>query len=469
VVEYYHFEFEAKRKVIDKVTLQEYPDFGFPFGSTEDFASKAMYAQERGWNPQDMVVTERKVPVLWCTTFCKDLGVLLDNRRDIRQLDGKLPFYFWSFMMVNGVAIGIMDLIMAPQQDINKREAAKTKYLTQTPIGGKMTIHPTAFGGEGEELDKAIADATDPSKPFIFDANVPEGLAGSLIGMINGMQINPAIFQDESTKIDFMSKIGRLPPAMQGLTERSGESGIHMGRKVIEGSIMQRVPMEFLLQKEKQKATDWVKMNILLCGGNGDKRRWLANLNRTFRALDGSKVIMNEVVAVDNTGTPTQVKSDISKLKNVEVDITESKENDFVRQMKRESTVASLQATPPSPQNDMIRAELEATLVENLDYATTDGRERAEEAAQLRRQIANNQSKIIMLQTEMDLKRLQEEYNQVVMQGLAAVNQAGGGQPPVQPGQSGQPGPPQPDLPPSMHQQPIENERIDTAEVEHVR
>ncbi len=419
VVSWYHMEYEKKNKVIDKNTLEELPDLGFEFGTEEDFVAKAMYAKSKNqtFDPNNIVVVQKSVPVLWCTTFCKDLAITLDNRKDERQLNGMMPFYCWAFMMVNGVTIGLMDLIIDAQDDINKREATKTKYLTQTPLGGKMWIHPTAFGTSGEEREEAIANMNDSTKPLILSPDVPEGLSSSLMGIMQGMQIPQGVLQDESVKIDFLSKIGRLPPAMQGFSEKSGESGILMGRKVIEGSIMQRVPMEFLLEKERQKATDYVTMTLKLMGSE-DKTKWLANLNRKFKATDGTDVIINEVISTDEFGNPVEVKSDVTKLKSIEVDITESKENDFVRQMKRESVVASLQAIQPSPTNAGIRAELEAQLINSLDYATTQDREKAEEAAEKAREVS-------MAQTELTLMSINQQKQQITQMAM------GGGAPPM--------------------------------------
>jgi hypothetical protein len=421
VISWYHMEYEKKKKVIDAQTLEEYPDMGFGFGSEEDFLSKAMYAKAKNqyFDPNNLVVVEKPVPVLWCTTFCKDLTILLDNRRDERQLNGFMPFYSWAFMMVNGLTIGLWDLISDAQDDINKREFTKTKHLTQTPIGGKMWVHPTAFGTSGEALEQSVSEMTDSTKPMVLSPDVPEGLAQSLFGIMQGMQIPQGVLQDESIKIEFLSKIGRLPPAMQGLTEKSGESGIMLGRKVIEGSIMQRVPMEFLMEKERQKSTDYVNMTLDLLGAN-DKKKWLANLNRKFKAIDGTDTILNEVVSVDENGLPVQVKSDVTKLKSIEVDISESKENDFVRQMKRESVVASLQAIRPTQTNSGILAELEAQLITGLDYATTQDRERAEEAAQKSRDLA-------LAQTELALMQINQQKMQITQMAM-------GGQPPV-PGQ----------------------------------
>jgi len=404
VVECYHIEQEKQRIIRDRKTLKEYPDTGLDFGTPEDFYAKLMYAQQNGMsdNVEDMVVTQESSPVLYCTTFCPSLAVILENRKDERQLNGHMPFYAWSFIMVNGIMIGIMDLIYDACQDINKREATKARILASS--ANKKFIHPEGFGGSGEKLDEAVRDSSDPAKPYVFDEGAPAALAASFVGVVNGQQISPDILRDETVKIEFLNKIGRLPLSMQGITEKSGESGVLMARKVIEGSVMQRVPMEFILSKERHKARDWVKMNIKLCGGDGDENRRMANLNRKFRDVSGGEVIMNEVLATDESGRPTSIKAEIAKLKTVEVDISESKENDMVRQMKRETYMGALQAMRPSATNGPILTEIEAGFALNLDYATTDEREQAEAAVEKSRKLANAQADMALIQMESQIK-----------------------------------------------------------------
>ncbi len=468
VIEYYHFVMEKVRTVISKRTLQPYPDTGYPFGSEEDFYMKAQTAQREGieFDVNDMVVIDKPKPVLYVTTICRDLGLLLEHRKDIRQLDGKLPFYFWSFLMINGIPVGIWDLIIHAQDDLNKREAAKTKILTETPITGKMYMHPAAFGGAGEKMNEAIRDATDPSKPMVFDEDAPEGIAQTLVGIMNGVQVNPAIFQDEEKKVEFINKIGRLPPAMQGFTERSGESGIHLGRKVIEGSIMQRVPLAFLMEKEKDKAEDWVKMTIKLCGGDGDPRNKLANINREFNDVNGNKVVMNQITGVDEYGENIY-KADISKLKHVEVEISQAKENDFVRQMRVEKSVAGLQAMPPTETNAPIRTELEGQLAISMDHTTSEDKERVIEAVNVTRQLAMEGAYLQLIKIKAE--RLKAEQSLKTIQAMAM---GGGATVPVQ----GQAAPAQPpasgnELPPGMGPfEPVEEEtRENVPEVTHVR
>ncbi len=431
VVEWYHFEYEKKRLIIDRKTGKEYPDLGFEFGTEDDFFAKITYGRENGMsaNREDMVVMDKKIPILWVTTFCRDFNIVLENRRDERQFDGHMPFYCWSFIQVNGRSVGLMDLILDAQQDLNAREAAKTKIITQTPINGKMWVHPSAYGGTSAKRDSLMQDMTDSSKPFILDDDVPEALAGGLFGIMNGQQLNGAVLQDETMKIEFMSKIGRLPPAMQGFTERSGESGIHLGRKVIEGSVMQLVPMQFLMRKERQKARDWAMMTLRLMGA-GDRRNFFANLNRSFTDTTDERIVLNEVTGYDEHGNP-QVVNDMRNLSHIEVDISETKENDYVRQLERESSVAALQANPPSPTNDIIRAQFECRVAENMNHATDKDKEDVHRACLKRKELAEKTTELQLINIDVAKANAQLTLQQM-------NQQMAGGMPPATPGMPGQ-------------------------------
>jgi len=426
-VEMYSMENEWVEQVIDSTTLEEYPDFGIPFGTPEDLMAKRMWVQETGRNYDlnNMIVIQKPKAVMYVTTICIDLALKLEYRKDERQF-GYLPFYNWSFLSFAGKQIGVVDLVLDAQQDINNREAAKTKMLTEAPLHGKPVIHPDAFGNDQKLMDDAITDWNDSSKPMMLSRDCPPQLIGAMVNILNGAQINPAIFQDETFKMEIMNQIGRLPPAMQGRTERSGESGLMLSRKVVEGSIMQRVPLENLIKKEHDKSTDYAHETIRLCSGSTPSEK-LANLNRTFRDPDGNRIVINEVIGYDDANQPV-VKRDIGRLKHLEVEISEIKENDMVRNIKVEKATGALQVIPPSAENDVIRATIEGQLVKNLDHSTTADKERAEEVAELRANIA-------MENARLKLESIQLQRKQVQMQ-VQAMDQGGG-----------MPGMPQPGMP----------------------
>jgi len=405
VVEYYHIEYEKERKVIHIPSGKTVPETGYPVGTAEDFRSVAIWAASQGYQlqPDDLTIRELVVPVLYRTAFCPDLGIVLDNRKDERQLNGHLPFYVWAYGMKYGKTVGVVDYLYALQNDINSREAQKLKMLTQTPINGKPFIHPDAIGEDQDRLKQEINNFNDSSKPFVFDSEVPAALTDRLIGIIPGTNVNAAIFQDETNKINMIDLIANTPPAMGGYTERSGESALHYGRKVIEGNITHRLSQENLLLKERYKVEDWVTMAVKVYGGR-NKDEKMANLNRVFSMKEGDPVVANVLKGFDESGEP-MVEGDISSLKRVDVIISQAKENDFQKQAKMEVDSMMLKSIPPTPNNGIVIATYVSDFIKSNTYEDDDQRMQAYEAADLYREIEMTNGKLLLRNLKAQLEQ----------------------------------------------------------------
>ena len=273
-----------------------------------------------------------------------------------------------------------------------------------------------AVGEDPNRIEEVVENFTDPSKPFILDKDAPPGMR--LVETWNGPQLNPVLFQDEGMKINIMDKILRLPPAMQGQPGKSGETGVLFSRKVIEGSIMQTAPNEFLRDYQLQKFDAWVQLAIKIYGGSTEDER-IANYNRVFMLDDGKKFIANAFVGVDESGNDIVV-NDISKLKRVQVMVVEGKDNAYLKQAKRELDIAFLQAMPPTPTNAGFRAIAEADLVKNMDGITEDQKKQIEEMAELSISLAKMQLLAQVQQLQLQIQQAQSIQQQ---QQLAALGQ----------------------------------------------
>ena len=394
VVEWLHIEHERATKQFLKNGI-EIPSSGYEIGTIQDVAIKKNWAQSYGFElSDDMILTMQEyVPCMYTTTFAPDLAILLDDRKDFRQLDGHIPLYAWSFLQKNGMSFGLVDFEWDIQQDFNKREIAKTKIITKTPIAGKMWIRRDMFDSD-DQFNDALKNYTDSSVPLAIPENappVPEGF-----GILPGAQFPPSILQDESFKLALADRVGMLPPAVQGRSERSADSGVAIGRKVIEANVMMKQESESIIQHENDKHEDWVKMGIKLFGHP-------VNINRVFQSTDGkNRVVANEPVGIDAVGN-TIIRNHIGSLKRVGVIISQTKENDFVSQVRVEKSVASLQAMPPSDTNILHRAAMEYTLVTNMDYSTDEDRERAKRLADLQLEIVEKQGMVQLKNADQQL------------------------------------------------------------------
>lgn len=391
MIEWMHIEHE---KVVQQYLKNgtPIPSSGYEIGTIEDVMFKKSWAESYGFElSDDMILTMNdNVPCLYNTVFAPDIGVMLDDRKDFRQLGGHIPLYSWSFLQKNGMSLGIVDFEWDIQQDFNKRELAKTKIITKTPIAGKLWIRRDMYDSD-TEFNQAVKDYTDSSKPLVIPESappVPEGF-----GFISGANFPPSILQDESFKLGLADRIGMLPPAVQGRSERSADSGIAIGRKVIEANTMMKQESTTIIQHENDKHEDWVKLAIKLFGHP-------VNMNRPFQSADGKdSITINEAIGIDPVGN-TIMRNNIGSLKRVNVIISQTKENDFVSQVRMEKSVASLQAMPPSDTNILNRAAMEYTLVTSQDFSTDEDKERAMRLAELQLKIIEAQGMAQLKQAE---------------------------------------------------------------------
>lgn len=424
-----HYKIEEEKVVHQFYNGVMLPVSNHPIGSELDVAYKKLWGMQNGMIIEDegLITQTDWLPVLYRYSFCPELGIDLGKVKDERQLDGHLPFYSWSFIQKWGMSVGLVDLLYDCQQDINKRQMAKTKALSQSWINGKPWVSEDMVqderGGD-QKMQEIINDLNDSSKPLV----TPAGMPGSqMFGVVSGGSVNGALFAETPEKSELMNKIASLPDAMQGITSRSGESGVHMGRKVIEGTIMNKLPMETLIEHEHDKAVDWLKMAPKILGGP-------ANLNRVFTTGSGDdrrSIVLNQFAGYDDYGREV-IKNDISQLKRAEVIVTQTKENDFLKQANRELDIAALQAMPPSQTNGPIRAMFEAHLARSMDFTDDGQKEQVEEAADLAIQLNLAQARIMLKQAQNQESMMQQGPQRPPRMG-------GGAAQPAQPAQRAQP------------------------------
>ncbi|MDA3823286.1 MAG: hypothetical protein PF450_11855 [Bacteroidales bacterium] len=432
VVEHYHVEQEMKEVAYDYANAIRLPDLGCKFGSEEDWFAKSIWAKNQGFEllPENVKTLSVPTQALYLTTFVQGLGLILENRRDERQIvDGRgvahLPFFSWSYITKNGKSTGLIDLGKDMQNDINKREQQKSKILEQTPIGDKTIIHDLAFDGDDRKYQKILDEFTDSSKPIRMSENAPPNM--NLISKLNGSQLNPAIMQDESSKITMMDRILRLPPAMQGLQGKSGTSGVLFGRQVIEGNVMQKVPATTLEQYQNHKFEAWLSLAIPLYGGTTQEEKEY-NYDRAFKRTDGSKVIANEFAGIDEDGQDIII-NDISKLDRVDVIISKSKDNDYQKQAKRETDVALLQAMPPSNTNEGLRAIIEGELAKNVDGMSPKEKELTDQIVELSTSLAMKNLVFKNKLIDSQIQEIDQPQQPQLPDGAPAPQGGGGGNP----------------------------------------
>jgi hypothetical protein len=353
--------------------------------------------------PEDITSTQRRYPVMYKCIFCPALGLVVDDRPDERQLvtedgDCNLPFYLWSFIMKNGKMIGLVDIGLEAQRDINKRNNHITKIITESPIAGKMVIHPMAYGDNIQARDDMVDNASDVAKPMILDSEAPVGLTDRLVHIMPGTQVPNSLFAEENTKLDWLNRMLRLPMVLQGQSQHANQSGVLFGRQVIEANIMQMVPATSVRQHEHYKAQDWLRLGIQKYGGNTPMERE-ANYNRTFYSKTREPITANAITGVDENGS-LMVENDLTKLQRADVIVSEAKENDYMKQAKREVDIAALQAMAPSETNFLARTCFEIDLMLGIETGDELQRQRLEEAAAISYDLARKTMQVKISQVD---------------------------------------------------------------------
>lgn len=413
VVEYYHIEVKEEKRITYIQTDEDIPLHGARYGTPEAERLIKLWflANDYEYDKRDVLSYTDTKPVLMVTVFVPEFNIVLDHGEDERQLGANLPFYAWSWMEINGRSVGVVDALWSAQRDLQKREAAKTKHLEKAAVS-KTWYLPEAFSGDKDKERDFVNNLNDPSKPIPLGEDVQAGMAERVIGQIRADQISPVIMADENFKISMMNEISGLTPAMQGLTERSGESGSHYTRKVIEGSIQQKVPQEMLIQHEKDKAEDWLKLCPKVYSGP-------ANYNRKIRKSGDSNefVEINRLVGYGDDGSPI-LEDDLSNVSRVDVTIGKAPESDLIKQARRETDVSVLQYMQPTQTNAELIAMVQGNLVMNLDYATEQQKKEAEAAVE-------RHKKLVKLQSEVQIRTLEGQLVSAdVIKGTAAIERS---------------------------------------------
>jgi hypothetical protein len=127
----------------------------------------------------------------------------------------------------------------------------------------------------------------------------------------------------------------------------------------------------------------------------------------------------------------------------LDVIISQAKENDYMRQAKRELDAAVLNSIRPTATNGPAIASFVTDLINAADYADDEHREKSVSAANLYYELEMTNGQAQLLASKANLLKAEEQYKQMVAQIKAAGAQAQRPQP--QGGPQGQPqGQPQP-------------------------
>jgi len=420
-----HVEYDNENKMF-------IPQTGFKIGSDQDKVSKMKWATSKDISISPLVSTTKIIEdTLFVKTFIPQIGVMLENRKDERQLrdaEGKthLPFYCHSFMTAAGVRSGVPDQAIHAQDDINLRELTKSKMLHKTPQG-KWVIHESLHGGDPAKKSKINQELSDPTTTLDVPAEVPPALASSMVNFVSPTPLNPEIIRDENQKILLLDKLLKMPPAVQGAYGKSGESALLHSRKVLEANIMLKSVIDRFNDYQMNKYQDYKQLAFQVYGGDTDAQKQ-ANLNRTFLTTE-KKIIINKLTGVNEDGS-VEVENNFSDIDPDKVIVTAEKKNAYMRQLRRETDFTILQGLQPTETNMGSRAILEGDLLKNVESISNEDKELIDQMVDLTVSLSKSQLVLKNYEVEQQIKtlvgqsRAVEQQQQLQESQLEAANQA---------------------------------------------
>ena len=404
-------EYDSENKVF-------LPDTKEKIGSSIDIAKKQQWAAERNISISPMITaTKIYEDCLYVKTFIPQMGIMLENRKDERQLkdgEGKvhLPFYTHSFMVSAGISSGVPDQAIYAQDDINLRELTKSKMFYKTPQG-KWIIHDSLHNGDPARKSKIEQELTDPTTPIYTPVEIPP--SEQLIKFVSPTPMNPEYFRDEAMKINLFDKILKMPPAAQGAYGKSGESALLHDRKITESNIMLKSMIDRFNDYQMSKYNDWKQLAVQIYGGNTINSK-NANLNREFRNKD-KKVIINELLGINEDGT-LKKKNDFSTLDPDKIIVVQEKKNSYMRQLRRETDFTLVQQLPQDPNSIGIRAILWGDLLSNVESLSEEQKQIVEQITAL--SVDLNKKQLILQNYQLEQQLNQSVDQQSIIADLKA-------------------------------------------------
>ena len=176
-------------------------------------------------NPNLQFLGEGESETIHITTIIPALNNLLvvdkDSQVPTKNFD---VFRLNSYSFTNQVteAISLVFLLMDIQDDINKGKSQNRDYLSQI-LAGVLVVHGKAEKEAYEELKKK---GNQPG--LVIQTKNPN----SKISQLGPVSVPPDLLNNTIDSLMHGDKIAQVPAALQGRSERSGESGVLFQQKV---------------------------------------------------------------------------------------------------------------------------------------------------------------------------------------------------------------------------------------------
>ncbi len=176
-------------------------------------------------NPNLQFLGEGESETIHITTIIPALNNLLvvdkDSQVPTKNFD---VFRLNSYSFTNQVteAISLVFLLMDIQDDINKGKSQNRDYLSRI-LAGVLVVH-----GKGEKDAYELLKKKGNQPGLVIQTKNPN----SKISQLGPVSVTPDLLNNTIDSLMHGDKIAQVPAALQGRSERSGESGVLFQQKV---------------------------------------------------------------------------------------------------------------------------------------------------------------------------------------------------------------------------------------------
>lgn len=162
---------------------------------------------------------------------------------------GRYPIFTWSYMNVNGIPHGVVDVIKDPQKIYNKRESAFTHWQT-TASNGTEFVEEDFFVND-TVYNKYVNEKNIPGGTYkVKNGTISTGRSG--IGTRPRDQIPNDLHTSADRAFNMVPEISPVTPALSGGEGKSGESGVLNRQKRAQALITIEPMMRGLEELDEQ-------------------------------------------------------------------------------------------------------------------------------------------------------------------------------------------------------------------------
>lgn len=359
-----------------------------------------------------LVEKKEKTRIYYVTTVVPELNnIILEDRMSEIQI-GRLPFFFFSAARINGRDSGIVDLLIDPQQTINKRESLIDGMISSSAAGGQL-INEEVFGDDPRAIEDYIQNSTQPGYRGVVKGDIT---ANSFIELPKA-PFPAAAINEENRMVDFLDRLSKVSAAQSGRSEGSEESGILFARKQLQTEINQTLLTKNLAHYWNEKGEAYMLLAQQLYSGP----------YREFSVKDGKDTL--EL----NIPTPEGLQNDISMMPRHKVVVDQSPQGATQRIVDRAISMDIM--TKMGGTSPLVAAVAAFNTFKTLDHSMEERDqymaigEKLLESALIQTEATNKQAEMIIAQADAQMQQAGQPQQGLPVEGQQ-VEQSGEQLPP---------------------------------------